>query len=222
MNIDKSKLTESERLFLESIEKRYGIEESGRETTPQSTNPEGIDKRFTGDSSEAVAKALMSLGLSNTTPVAETTPVQEDVYKGLHPQVKAELETLRKFVEESEERSLREVAKKYEIIGKKEDELFPVLKSLKAAGGTAYEDMIAVLDQTVNAIEKSGVFSEIGKAGHDSGTSSVAKSQSEAKIDTIAKSYMEKDASLTYVDAVAKAWENNVDLIMDYEEDAGF
>ena len=41
----------------------------------------------------------------------------------------------------------------------------PILKNLRAAGGTAYNDMIAVLDQAVDTVEKSGVFSEIGKSG---------------------------------------------------------
>ncbi len=45
--------------------------------------------------------------------------------------------------------------------------------------------MIAVLDQAVAAVEKSGVFSEIGKSGHGS-TAGAA----EAKIETIAKGYM--------------------------------
>lgn len=113
------------------------------------------------------------------------------------------------------------MAKKYAIIGKKEEELFPVLKNLKSAGGTAYQDMITILDETVSAIEKSGVFSEIGKSGH--GTSiPVNKGASEAKIDGIAKSYVEKDPTLSYEDAIAKAWENNPDLMLAYEQENGF
>lgn len=57
----------------------------------------------------------------------------DNIYKGLHPAVKAELEGLKKFREESENKELAEVAKKYTIIGKKEEELVPLLKSLKAA-----------------------------------------------------------------------------------------
>lgn len=34
----------------------------------------------------------------------------------------------------------------------------PTLKSLKAAGGDAYNQMIAVLDASVAAVEKSGLF----------------------------------------------------------------
>ena len=112
---------------------------------------------------------------------------------------------------------MMEVAKKYEIIGKKPEELAPVLKSLKAQGGTAYNDMIAVLDQTVETIEKSGAFSEVGKSGH-----SAAENSAEAKIGAIAKGMMEKDATLSYNQAVAKAWEENPELLAEYDEQEGF
>ena len=77
-----------------------------------------------------------------------------------------------------------------------------MLKSLRATGGTAYNDMIAVLDATVEAVNKSGVFSEVGKSGHGS----VHVSDAEGKIEGIAKSYMQKEPSMSYTDALAKAW----------------
>ena len=73
----------------------------------------------------------------------------DDIYKGLHPAVKAEIEALRKYREAAENKEFMEVAKKYEIIGKKPEELAPVLKSLRNAGGTAYDDMISTLDSMV-------------------------------------------------------------------------
>ncbi len=143
-------------------------------------------------------------------------PAATDIYKGLHPIIKAELEELKKFKEAAENSELQKIAKKYAIIGKTEEELVPVLKSLKTMGGTIYQDMIAVLDQAVDAVEKSGVFSEIGKSGHG------GDSSAEAKIHSIAKNYMEKDPMLSYNAAVAKAWEENPDIIGEYEEEAGF
>ena len=147
-------------------------------------------------------------------------PVDESdgIYKGLHPAVRAELEGLKKFREDAEAREIAEVAKKYAIIGKQQDELVPLFKSLRAAGGTAYNDMIAVLDQAVAAVEKSGVFSEVGKSGH--GSSAVGAA--EAKVEAIAKGYMEKDSSLDYASAMAKAWEDNPELMAEYEAEAGF
>ena len=209
MKIDKSKLTGAERAFLESIEKRYGTDD---ETVPETSGTE---------TTPAPAPAEPTVTKSVTQPAADATATTEEpdsIYKGLHPAVRAELEGLKKFREDAEARELTEVAKKYAIIGKKEDELVPLFKSLRAAGGTAYNDMIAVLDQAVATVEKSGAFSEIGKSGHGSGTVGAA----EAKVEAIAKGYMEKDSSLDYASAMAKAWEDNPELMDEYEAEAGF
>lgn len=202
MEIDKSKLTDAEKAFLESIEKRYGTDE-------------GTDPGNGGQAEPAVEKSVQAKAEGTSVPQAS---VPEDIYKGLHPAVRAELEGLKKFREEAEDRELAEVAKRYAIIGKKEDELIPLFKNLRAAGGTSYNDMIALLDQTVATVEKSGAFSEIGRSGHDSS----AAGATEAKIDIIAKGYMEKNSSLDYTAAVAKAWEDNPELMDEYEEEAGF
>lgn len=173
MKIDKSKLTEAERAFLESIEKRFGTEEpTGQVQTPpvQTATETPVEK--------SAPKTPESAGEENGA---------DDIYKGLHPAVAAELKELRKRADEAEERELRDIAKKYAIIGKQEDELVPVLKSLKAAGGTAYDDMISVLDQAVNTVEKSGAFSEIGKSGYGSNDGS-AWAEAEAKAVELMKS----------------------------------
>ena len=77
----------------------------------------------------------------------------------------------------------------------------PLFKSLKAAGGTAYSDMIAVLDQAVETVEKSGAFSEIGKSGHGSNAAGAVED---------------------YTAAMAKAWEDHPELMDEYEDEAGF
>lgn len=208
MKIDKSKLTDAEKAFLDSIEKRYGIEEGDSHT----------DGGGSVEPSAAEPKVTKSVAAPSTaTAQTEQTEGAEDIYKGLHPAVAAEMEELKKFKDAAENRELTEIAKKYAIIGKKEEELVPLFKSLKAAGGTAYDDMIAVLDQAVDIVEKSGAFSEIGKSGHGADESSA-----EAKINGIAKSYMEKDSGLSYSAAIAKAWEDNPELLAEYDEQAGF
>lgn len=219
MKIDKSKLTPAEAAFLDSIEKRYGTEE----VAPTSTETGGIEKADSkgkgnkGKEEEEEVKDGKPAVKKSATGIPEIPGAEDDIYKGLHPAVKAELESLKKFRENAEDRELHEVAKRYAIIGKKEEELVPLFKSLRAAGGTAYDDMIAVMDQAVDTVEKSGAFSEIGKSGHVTGSNSA-----EAKVDTIAKGYIEKDPSLSYTDAIAKAWENNPELMEQYEEEAGF
>lgn len=208
MRVDKSKMTSAERAFYEDLEKRYGTEDGVQVETP-AQGTQSVDPTIT--------KFVTPPTQAETTQPHTTEPEGTDIYKGLHPAVRAELEALSKFKADAEERELTEVAKKYEIIGKKPEELVPLFKSLKAAGGTAYNDMIAVLDQTVDTVEKSGVFSEVGKVGHSNG-----ENTAETKIGVIAKSLMEKDATLSYSQAVAKAWEDNPELLSEYDDEAGF
>ena len=191
MKIDKSKMSPEEKNFLEEIEKKYGVAEE------LDTAVEPIEKGAT---------------------VQQTEQPAEDIYKGMSLEAKEELIALKKFREETEEKELHQLAKKYTIIGKKEEDLVPLFKSLKAAGGTAFDDMRSMLDSMLSTVEKSGIFSEIGKSGGTGG----AVLEPEGKIESIAKNYMEKDPNLSYVDAVAKAWENNPNLIEEYDKEAGF
>lgn len=225
MRIDKSKLTPAERAFLEDIEKRCGEENGGQENEagsgaqPDSGTAEGGTETPAGGQAGAVGKSIPKENATDIPDVPEqqTAGTSDDIYKGLHPDVAAELEALKKFRDDAQNRELSEVAKKYAIIGKKEEELVPLFKSLKEAGGTAYNDMIAVLDQAVSTVEKSGVFGEIGKSGGNGNGNSA-----EGKIDGIAKGYLAKDPSLTYQEALAKAWEDNPDILAEYEEQEGF
>lgn len=143
MKIDKSKMTPAEKAMLEEFEKRYGMTEEAK-PEDNATPAEGVTKA------------------AQTTAKTEET---DDIYKGMSKAAKAELEALKKFREATEDRELHAIAKSYEIIGKKDEELFPVLKSLKAASEEAYNNMISTLDSAKAAVEKSGVFSEIGKSG---------------------------------------------------------
>ena len=213
MKIDKSKLTDAERAFLERIEKRCGVEEG--DASGSGNVAAALAEQTPPPAEQTVTKSAPEK--SEETPAGQEDG-QDNIYKGLHPAVKAELESLKKFREDAEARELTEVAKRYAIIGKTEAELVPLFKNLRAAGGTAYNDMIAVLDQAVATVEKSGAFSEIGKSGHGSGAVGAA----EAKVEAIAKGYMEKDSSLDYASAMAKAWEDNPELMAEYEAEAGF
>ena len=145
------------------------------------------------------------------TPAAENNAETEDIYKGLHPAVKAEMESLRKFRDDAENREIMEVAKRYTIIGKKPEELAPVLKSLKAAGGSAYDDMIAVLNSAVETVEKSGVFGEIGKRGTS------ANEDPWGKIEKVADEFMKDNVNLTRAQAIEKTCDAHPELVREYE-----
>lgn len=221
MKIDKSKMTESERAFFESIEKRYGTEEgTGTPETPPVVNPA---QGTTQTSEEAVAKALQTLGLTGmaNTGDAGSADTGDDIFKGLNPGLKAQVEALMKFKADAEEKEMKEICKRYAILGKTEEELMPVLKSTKAVSQEAYDQVIKTLDDAKAAVENSGTFSEIGKSGHAGVAKGVDTSSAEGKIASIAKSYVEKNPTMNYVDAVAKAWEDNPELVLQYEEEAG-
>ena len=125
----------------------------------------------------------------------------------------AELIALRKQADAAQEEILYNVAKKYEIIGKKPEELVPTLKALQAAGGTAYDDMIGVLDGAVAAVEKSGLFGEVGKRGVGATGGTDAWSQIEKKAEEFRKS----NATLSYAESIDAACVQNPDLVHEYE-----
>ena len=146
---------------------------------------------------------------------------QEEDNSGLPPEVKKALEEVETLKKSYEMRELESIAKKYEVLGKKASEEAQTLYDLKKSGESNYNAYIAALDAQVDLVEKSGLFTEIGKSGNFN-YSSVAKSEPETKVEAIAKGYMEKDPNMSYADAVAKAWENNPDLMSAYENEAGF
>lgn len=182
MFFDTSKMTPEERATYEDFAKRFGSEEAPG------------------------APAAI------TEPAPETPGEAEDMYKGLHPAVKAELENLRKFREDAENREFLDVAKRYELLGKKPEELAPVLKSLKNAGGSAYSDMIGVLDASLDAIEKSGTFSEIGKRGES------AVDGAWGKIEAAAQEIMKGKPDMRYADAIDAACIAHPELVQEYEK----
>ena len=192
MKIDKSKLSPEELATLDTIEKKAGISED----TTTATDP--------------VAKAAEP---APTTPAVGDT---DDIYKGMHPAVAEELRNLRKFREETEDREILAVAKKYELLGKKPEELAPVLKSLKAAGGTAYADMIGILDANLAVIQASPAFNEIGKRGGNGAPvndADAAWAQIEKKAEEIRKAA----PAMTCAEAIDKACIDNPDLVHQYE-----
>ena len=192
MKIDKSKMTESERAFFESIEKRYGTEEgTGTPETPPAVTP---PTQGTAQSSEeAVAKALQTLGLTGATNTGDTGTADtgDDIFKGLNPGLKAQVEALIKFKADAEEKEMKEICKRY-AIGKTEEELLPVLKSTKAVSQEAYDQVIKTLDDAKAAVENSGTFSEIGKSGHAGVAKGADTSSAEGKIASIAKAMLRK------------------------------
>lgn len=182
MIFDTSKMTPEEKAQFDDLAKRFAVEEPAAQPAAE------------------------------TAPNAAPATGDDDVYKGLHPAVKAELENLRKFREESEMRELNEIAKKYSLL-KKPEELAPLLKSLRDAGGSAYTDMISILDSNLEAVEKSGVFGEIGKrGGADTGMDAWGK------IEAYASDIAKAKPDMSWAQAVDAACEAHPDLVNEYEK----
>lgn len=135
--------------------------------------------------------------------------------KSADPQLTAamkRLETLEKSIAMNE---MVEVAKKYAPLGEKEDELAATLYDMKKSNEANYDAYIAVLDKSLDLIEKSGIFTEIGKSGAAYGSSYGGGTL--GKIESIAGEIRKSNPEMSYETSIAKAWENNPELIAEYE-----
>ena len=149
-------------------------------------------------------------------PAAETpaTPeANEAVTKAL-----GEIEDLKKnyqaLIEKQEKNAMLDVAKKYAPLGKKPEELAETLYTLKKSGEANYNAYVQALDDNLAIVNKSGLFTEIGKSGHgDVSTAGGAY----AKAESIAKGFMQENPGLTYNEAMVKAWESDPALVAEYE-----
>lgn len=196
MKIDKSKLTPEELAQLEDIEKKAGVQ---------------VDTPAADDVNKDTEKKDDTQPTKKAATAASGDENNEDIYKGLHPAVATELKELRKKADEAEERELTEVAKKYEILGKKPQELAKTLKTLKAAGGTAYDDMIGILDASLATVEKSGAFREVG-------TSRSGQPNAWDQIEKHADDIIKTVPTMTRVQAIEKACEQHPELVAEYEK----
>ena len=191
MEINKSLLTDAEKAFLEAIEKKAGVQ-----------------KEQTGDpATDDVAKAATE----TKSEAAEQPKATDDVLKGQTAVVDSLVKSLQSKVDELETRELNEIAKKYEVVGQKPEDLVPLLKSLKG-DHEQYNRLIAALDSAAAASEKA--FTEIGKRGSVSETGADA---AWAKIEKKAEELRKAEPTLSYYEACDKACEQNPDLVHEYE-----
>lgn len=148
---------------------------------------------------------------------------EEDLDKGCKTRKSADYEIFKSAFKRQESRiaelekslamkEFEDVAKKYEVLGEKN--LAKSLYDMFQANEDLYKSYIASLDRSLDLVEQSGLFAEIGKSTGASGAATTV-----GKAEAIAKSYMEKDPELSYDMAVAKAWENNPELLAEYDRE---
>ena len=144
----------------------------------------------------------------------EYEPEEEETEKALHPAVKKALEEVEELKKNYEMQALHEVAKKYAPLGKKEEELADTLYEMKKSSDYVYNSYIAALDEQLEFVNKSGLFTEIGKS-----RAGVAGGNVVAKIESIATDIQKSMPELSRVEAVQKAWDNNPELLEEYENE---
>ena len=183
MKIDKSKMTAAERVFFEEIEKRYSAPE-GADTPP--------------------APAVQTVDV----PVQKSAA---EVLKDVMPEFAAMLENVQKRMEKQEYDEIMQIAKRYELLGKKPEELAPVLKNTKAANEDAYNQIITALDAALDIAKRSGMFDEIGVSSNGGATD--AEARIEKRVSEIRKAHPEMSVYM----ARDMAFQENPELIAEFE-----
>ncbi len=192
MTIDKSKFTPEELKQYEALIAKALVD--GKEKPKPEPVPEkpGIgEKGGEGKESEGCAKKSL--------PAPELTAAIE------------RLERLEKGFEMSK---CLEVARKYALLGDDEDELAKNLYNLKKADEASCNAYIAALDKSLELVQKSGLFSEIGKSGNMGGSGSVID-----KINAVAAEIQKSNPQLEWACAVDKAWESHPELVSEYDSE---
>lgn len=136
---------------------------------------------------------------------AETDPGKpSEVQKAaeMHPEVKKALDEVAELKKSMEMEKIEAIAKKYEVIGKKADELAPKLYELKKAGESHYNDYVAILDEMVTASANSEIFKEFGSGGKAGATD----------LDGVVAELRKSMPEATQAELVVKAYELNPNL----------
>lgn len=137
----------------------------------------------------------------------------EDMTKSASPELTAALEQLADLKKSIEMKEFTEIAKKYAPLGKNETELAQTLYDMKKSNEANYNAFISVLDESLGLVEKSGLFTEVGKSFSGNAGGSV-----QSKVEAKAQEIMKADPDTDYNTAIAKAWEDP-DLMAEYDSE---
>lgn len=184
-----------------------------------------IDKSLFDDNDRKEWERLVAKGMVQVDPAADgdqvTEPAEPAVEKAAPPAfempafVTDAIAKSNAFIEEQEKKEQVELAKKYDILGLKPEEIGKELYELKKSNEAAYNTVIKTLDGQLALIEKSPMFAEIGKSGHSGGSYNGLQG-AEAKVHAKAQEIQKSCPDMTYDACVAKAWEDP-DLAAEYD-----
>lgn len=192
IKIDKSKFTPEQ---LEQYNQLVAIGKAD-------VDPEAAEKQMEGEKPDTDPK--------KTTEKAEVEEMEE-TKKSASPEMTAALERLETLEKSIAMKEYTEIAKKYASLGEKEEDLAKTLYEMKKSSPESYDAYIKVLDKSLDLVEKSGVFAEIGKSASGNATGAVEK------IEAAANEIMKSDSTMTREQAVAKAWTDHPELIAEYD-----
>ena len=192
------------------IEEMIKVDKSKMTPEMQAVYDEMVAKNIIVDDDEEVAKAAGEQVEEKNDPAEEqlekSAPVVNPEIEELKKSMKAEIEALKKQREAAEDAALMEVAKRYEILGRKPEELVKKFKALKAVSEDLYNDEISALDELAKSME-SGLFTEIGKGVHsDNNTSAIKKAR------TLAEELRKSNPALSSAEALDQVLLSNDDL----------
>ena len=133
-------------------------------------------------------------------PTAQTSNQTESTspnFDELTATLQALTDKLNAQLAQAEANEFRIRAERYEILGVDADKLAQMLMAASKSNPQMYETAIKVLDGALNAVQKSGTFSEVGKRGDSPAQSDVQK---------LAAQIQKSDSKLTYRQALDKAY----------------
>lgn len=140
-------------------------------------------------------------------------PVVEAVYKE-KATTDRQLAKVQKELDDARDarvtKEFQEKAAGFKHLGVKTEDLASVMKEINTKAPEAFGKLEPILKALDEKVAKSGLLGEVGSnAGGQSVTPVAGQTEAEAKIEAIAKGYVEKDGKLTKSAAIAKAWNDN-------------
>lgn len=178
-----------------------------------------IDKsKLTTEEKDFLANIEAKAGVIIDANASVPAPAEKEVTKNDTSDILSRFDSIMKALDSTvtkiENYKLAAVAKKYEILGMKQEELIPFFKELKK-DPAMYDSIIKHFDAAVAAVEASGVFEEIGKRGMEESSGNAV-----AKIAKFADEIMKKNPGVGRVKAEQMAWEQHPELVAEYEAQA--
>lgn len=184
-NINLDAMTAEEKATFTGLAKKYAVETSADPSAEETPAVEKAAPAETPAANEAVAKALGDIA-----------------------DLKKSYEAL---IEKQEKASMLDIAKKYAAIGKKPEELAETLYTLKKSGEAVYDPYVQALDDNLALVEKSGLFTEIGKSVHGEISVNGDVEAAFEKTETLAKS-ISQEKGISMEEARMEVWGSNPDL----------